>query len=97
LTTRSLHDALPILPIAGKTGSTNIPDELKQEHGINDGLLDSWFVGYTPQYSLAIWTGYPSFKDEDGDVQYIQEDGSQHIAKQLFQQIMSQVSDPSME
>ncbi|HLQ97041.1 MAG TPA: PBP1A family penicillin-binding protein, partial [Pseudogracilibacillus sp.] len=88
---------VPELPIAGKTGSTNIPDELKQEHGINDGLLDSWFVGYTPQYSLAIWTGYPSFKDEDGDVQYIQEDGSQHIAKQLFQQIMSQVSDPSME
>jgi penicillin-binding protein 1A len=31
---------------AGKTGTT-------------DGLSDAWFVGYTPAYSTAVWTGHP--------------------------------------
>jgi penicillin-binding protein 1A len=31
---------------AGKTGTT-------------DGLSDAWFVGYTPVYSTAVWTGHP--------------------------------------
>src|SRR5699024_8619396 len=44
-----------------------------------------------------VWTGYPSIKDEDGDVQYIVEDGTQNIAKQIFKQLMTDISDPSME
>ncbi|HEY7076276.1 MAG TPA: transglycosylase domain-containing protein [Solirubrobacteraceae bacterium] len=31
---------------AGKTGTT-------------DGLSDAWFVGYTPLFSTAVWTGHP--------------------------------------
>jgi penicillin-binding protein 1A len=31
---------------AGKTGTT-------------DGLSDAWFVGYTPLYATAVWTGHP--------------------------------------
>src|SRR4051794_25349367 len=31
---------------AGKTGTT-------------DGLSDAWFVGYTPEFSTAVWTGHP--------------------------------------
>lgn len=85
------------IPLAGKTGSTNIPQDKKDEYGIGDGLRDSWFAGYTPQYSLAIWTGYPSLTDEDGNPQYIRYDGSQDIAKLIFREIMSTVSDPDME
>ena len=88
---------IPELPVAGKTGSTNIPQDVRIENGISGGLLDSWFVGYTPQYALAVWTGYPSIKDKDGDVQYIVEDGTQNIAKQIFKQLMTDISDPSME
>ncbi len=33
-------------PAAGKTGST-------------ENLQDAWFVGYTPQFSTAVWVGYP--------------------------------------
>lgn len=80
------------LPLAGKTGSTNIPKEDRDQYGIDDGLRDAWFSGYTTDYSLAVWTGYPSFKNEDGDVQYIKYDGSQDIAKQLFRELMSTVS-----
>jgi penicillin-binding protein 1A len=31
---------------AGKTGTT-------------DGLSDAWFVGYTPMFATAVWTGHP--------------------------------------
>src|SRR5699024_10942056 len=82
------------IPVAGKTGSTNIPAEERIKYGIGDGLRDSWFSGYTTEYSLAVWTGYPSLKNEDGDVQYIRYDGPQDIAKQLFRELMSTVSSP---
>src|SRR5699024_207408 len=52
------------------------------------------FSGYTTEYSLAVWTGYPSLKNEDGDVQYIRYDGTQDIAKQLFRELMTTVSSP---
>jgi penicillin-binding protein 1A len=38
------------LPVAGKTGTTNRP-------GV-DGSPDSWFSGYTTNYTISIWTGY---------------------------------------
>lgn len=85
------------IPVAGKTGSTNIPEEDRQKYGIGDGLRDSWFAGYTTDYSLAVWTGYPSLKSEDGDVQYIQYDGTQNIAKLLFRELMSEISSPDTE
>src|SRR5690625_4801548 len=81
------------IPVAGKTGSTNIPQEVKEQYGLGNGVMDSWFSGYTTEYSLAVWTGYPSLKNKDGDIQYIRYDGSQDIAKQLFQQVISAISD----
>lgn len=39
--------------IAGKTGTTNYDES----EGIS-GVPDSWFVGYTPEYTIAVWTGY---------------------------------------
>jgi penicillin-binding protein 1A len=33
--------------IAGKTGTT-------------EGYGDAWFVGWTPQYTVAVWVGYPN-------------------------------------
>lgn len=84
---------IPGVPVAGKTGSTNIPEHLRDKYKIDDGLLDSWFVGYTTQYSTAIWTGYPKFK-EGNNVHYIHYDGSEDIAKEIFQQLMGNLSSP---
>jgi penicillin-binding protein 1A len=35
------------VPIAGKTGTT-------------EGYGDAWFVGWTPEYTVAVWVGYPN-------------------------------------
>src|SRR5699024_10996535 len=88
---------IPELPLAGKTGTTNIPNDIRQQYNISNGVLGSWFVGYTPQYSLAIWTGYPSLKDGDGNIQYMLEDGTQKIAKVLFKELMTQLSDDNLD
>jgi penicillin-binding protein 1A len=32
-------------PVAGKTGTTS-------------GKADAWFIGYTPEYTAAVWTGF---------------------------------------
>src|SRR5699024_400682 len=85
------------LPVAGRTGSTNIPKDIQEENGINEGLIDSWFVGYTPEYTLAIWTGYASLGGEDGDLQDIAEDGSEDTPRLMFQHLMCDLSDCSME
>src|SRR5699024_1889392 len=41
---------LPDLPLAGKTGSTNPTGK--------SGVSNSWFAGYTTNYSIAVWSGY---------------------------------------
>jgi penicillin-binding protein 1A len=34
--------------------------------GTSEGLSDAWFVGYTPLYSTAVWTGHPLSRDYTG-------------------------------
>jgi penicillin-binding protein 1A len=40
-------------PAAGKTGTS-------------EELADAWFVGYTPLYSTAVWTGHPLTREYTG-------------------------------
>ncbi|HYH87724.1 MAG TPA: penicillin-binding transpeptidase domain-containing protein, partial [Solirubrobacteraceae bacterium] len=37
---------LGVIPVSGKTGTT-------ENYG------DAWFVGWTPEYTVAVWVGYP--------------------------------------
>ena len=43
-------------PVAGKTGTTELPDT-PEYRGIN-GNKDAWFAGYTDQYTAVVWLGY---------------------------------------
>jgi penicillin-binding protein 1A len=39
--------AIPGVDVAGKTGTTS-------------NYIDAWFVGWTPQMTVAVWVGYPN-------------------------------------
>ncbi|NQX64444.1 PBP1A family penicillin-binding protein [Paenibacillus qinlingensis] len=45
-------------PVAGKSGTTQLPGT-KEFEGIGSGSAkDAWFVGYTPELTAAVWVGY---------------------------------------
>jgi penicillin-binding protein 1A len=41
------------------------PDEAGKT-GTSEDTSDAWFVGYTPKYSTAVWTGHPDSRDPTG-------------------------------
>lgn len=47
--------------VAGKTGTSSLPDNLKNK----TGNTDAWFAGYTPNYTGVVWMGYDSNPDVD--------------------------------
>ncbi|WNF38072.1 PBP1A family penicillin-binding protein [Bacillaceae bacterium IKA-2] len=75
------------LPMAGKTGTSNFSPEDKERFNIDNGAKDIWFAGYTSNYTIAVWTGYDT--PNDG---YIKYDGSEHIAKDIFKHVMTEIS-----
>lgn len=76
---------IPEIPMAGKTGTTNLPEEIDKE-----GTSDSWFVGYTTQYTMAVWTGY----DQTTKETYLTKQDSR-IAQYIFKEVMTHVSQNS--
>ena len=76
---------VPGVDVAGKTGTQNFDESVIKKYGIPaDANRDSWFAGYSPQYTMAVWTGY----EKDGPENYIG-DRSTRIAQQMFQVMMS--------
>jgi penicillin-binding protein 2A len=67
-------------PVAGKTGTT--------EHGIpgfrSSGNRDVWFVGYTPEWTAAVWMGY-----DRTDEQHVLKRGSS-MAAAMFATVMGE-------
>ncbi|MFD1707161.1 PBP1A family penicillin-binding protein [Siminovitchia sediminis] len=78
--------AIPGLPVAGKTGTTNYTSEEMTKYNIPAGSSpDSWFAGYTTNYSIAVWTGYEERKNP-----ILPKDLT--IAQHLFKSLMTTVS-----
>ncbi|MBE5105387.1 PBP1A family penicillin-binding protein [Bacillus thuringiensis] len=76
---------VPGFDVAGKTGTQNFDKSVIKKYDIPaDANRDSWFAGYTPQYTMAVWTGY----EKDSSENYIG-DRSTRIAQQMFQVMMS--------
>jgi len=68
---------------AGKTGTSNYPDDvLDKIKGTGQGSPDITFAGYTPKYSLAVWTGY---KDYFQPIVY----SDQQLAMDIYRNFMS--------
>lgn len=76
------------LHIAGKTGTTNFDKDTLDKYDIPSGAVpDAWFVGYTPNYTAAVWTGYRD------NTEWMKTREEQQIAKQLFKTIITTVSE----
>ncbi|MFN2745630.1 MULTISPECIES: PBP1A family penicillin-binding protein [Bacillus] len=79
---------VPGVTVAGKTGTTNFPEDIVNKYGLNpNGAKDSWFVGYTPQYTAAVWTGKKGYNSLNTS--------EQQIAKLLFKKLITEVDDGS--
>ena len=71
---------IPGMPIAGKTGSTQLP------YKDVDGTKDQWFVGYTPNLVGAVWLGY----DQTSRQHYLSSSSSDTVVP-IFREIMETV------
>ncbi|CAM3979124.1 PBP1A family penicillin-binding protein [Lederbergia lenta] len=81
---------IPGLPAAGKTGTSNYTDEEISKYNLSSGdVPDSWFAGYTTNYSLAVWTGYDQRKNPLRAYPH----NDQQIAKELYKNLMQHVSE----
>ncbi len=78
---------VPGLNIAGKTGTTNYTQEAREKYGIPAGAVpDAWFAGYTPNYTIAIWTGYA---DNNVWLNPTSSSDDQRYAQNLFKHIIT--------
>jgi penicillin-binding protein 1A len=71
LTTGQAFDVTNILKgvITQGTGAgyTNLPcSEVAGKTGTSEGESDAWFVGYTPEFSTAVWVGHPQSRETTG-------------------------------
>jgi penicillin-binding protein 1A len=81
---------IPGLEVAGKTGTTNFSKEAKRQYDIpSGGVPDIWFAGFTPKYTLAVWTGYEKTNGKN----FIYSEREKGLAKEIFRKVMSHVSE----
>jgi membrane peptidoglycan carboxypeptidase len=50
--------ALKVVPVSGTAPRANIGIPQGGKTGTHQSYLDAWYVGYTPEYSTAVWVGY---------------------------------------
>lgn len=79
--------------IAGKTGTTNFDDAILNAFPhirTAQGVPDAWFVGYSMDYTVAVWTGYESVSD--GSFLSGGPHGEQRIPQLIFATIMGRLN-----
>ncbi|MGM0873955.1 MAG: PBP1A family penicillin-binding protein [Bacillota bacterium] len=76
--------------IAGKTGTTNFTEDDKARYNVPSGAAkDAWFVGYNPNYTAAVWTGYNITKDSE---KVYLDSSDQKLARAMFKEVFSEVA-----
>lgn len=80
------------VPQAGKTGTTNFEQEDIEAYNLpSDAVPDSWYVGYTSNYALSVWTGYETSLDEGNWLS--NNNGTRQLPREIYQALMSRVSE----
>ena len=73
---------IPGLPTAAKTGSSNYTVEQKRAMGASDYediIPDSWFIGYSTDYTISAWTSYDNPYEQGGGVDTTEQEYSRLI------------------
>ena len=79
------------LNIAGKTGTTSYSRELREKNNLPDNAAkDAWMVGYTPEYTMSVWTGFTA-TEEGGETSFVGQD-EQITPQWFFRDIMQSIS-----
>lgn len=74
--------------VAGKTGTTNYPAEILKKHNMESHYVpDTWFAGYSADYTIAIWGGYKNYTDPIKTY-----DRGRQVPQNLFRNVMSSIS-----
>lgn len=75
---------------AGKTGTDSYPDDYADK--VPDGAtMDSWFTGYTKNYSVSVWTGY----DKQFQTGHYVSETQTTIAQEIYKYEMSYLASKS--
>jgi penicillin-binding protein 1A len=75
------------IQLAAKTGTSNFTSSIRRQYGFpSNAVNDVWTVGYTPEYSVAIWYGYAEL--ERG---YYNTGGTQK--NEIFKKVINIVTD----
>ncbi|HZH58630.1 MAG TPA: penicillin-binding transpeptidase domain-containing protein, partial [Metabacillus sp.] len=76
--------------IAGKTGTTNFTEDDKAKYNVPSGAAkDAWFVGYNPNYTAAVWTGYNISKDSE---KVYLDSTDQRLARAMFREVFLEIA-----
>ena len=86
----NIGGSVPGVQLAAKTGTSNFDAETRRKYGFpSSANNDMWVTGYTPEYAVSLWYGYPSI-----EAGYYSGNEGYTIRGQLFRQIISGISTP---
>ncbi|PSL50541.1 penicillin-binding protein 1A [Salsuginibacillus halophilus] len=78
---------VPGLPMAGKTGTTNFSQDERQANNIPAGVApETWFAGYTTEYTAAVWNGF----SQRGSG-YLERGAQRQIPQDIFRHVMEDI------
>lgn len=85
------YAAIPGLNIAGKSGTTTMDDNVALNFGwdVNNAAKDSWFIGYSPNITIAVWQGFDQI---DANYKVLWHPDTE-LTQKLFALTMKQLSD----
>ncbi|WP_125583553.1 transglycosylase domain-containing protein [Levilactobacillus cerevisiae] len=75
---------------AGKTGTDSYPDDYADKVP-SGATMDSWFTGYTKNYSVSVWTGY----DKQFQTGHYVSETQTTIAQEIYKYEMSYLASKS--
>ncbi len=83
--------------IGAKTGTSNFATETLRKLGYPaNANKDIWYAGYSPDYTMVVWTGFDNFLENEKTYFANKNDNRVKIPRLIFKKIMSQIAKPNL-